>query len=165
MPGPMEIVLQSTEAMLALGADLAKSLPKGGPFAAVLLDGPLGAGKTTLVRGLVQALPGADQARVSSPSFNLVNIYPTDPRVAHFDLYRLRQDLGLDDELQETLEDETILRLVEWAGHLPRRDWPEEFLLISISPEGEERRKATLTACGAESEVLLERLGRQYNTS
>jgi len=82
---------------LALGAALGRvlsSLPPGlrgqdGGLVPLLLSGALGAGKTTLVRGLVSALPGAELAEVSSPSFNIVNIYPTTPQVAHFDLYRV----------------------------------------------------------------------------
>jgi tRNA threonylcarbamoyladenosine biosynthesis protein TsaE len=56
----------------------------------VLLRGDLGSGKTTFVRGLVAALPGGEEAEVASPSFNLVNVYPTRPEVVHMDLYRLR---------------------------------------------------------------------------
>ena len=59
------------------------------PLPVILLMGDLGAGKTTLIRFLVEALPGGENAEVASPSFTLCNVYPTTPKVQHFDLYRL----------------------------------------------------------------------------
>jgi len=82
---------------------------------AVLLHGPLGAGKTTFVRGFVEALPGSEAAEVSSPSFTLCNSYPTRPAVLHCDLYR-SEDLtpdgtlaNLPEEVDEALEADRII--------------------------------------------------------
>jgi tRNA threonylcarbamoyladenosine biosynthesis protein TsaE len=89
----------------AVGADLAIQLRAGD---VVFLEGELGAGKTTLVRGLLEAL-GHD-GPVRSPTFNLVQTFSTDPPVMHADLYRVRsyEGIGLEDYL------DTHLCLVEW---------------------------------------------------
>ncbi len=109
--------------MLDLGGQLARPWGSGG---IVYLDGPLGAGKTTLVRGVLKGL-GFD-GRVKSPSYGLVETYElAGLTVHHLDLYRLGHPeelayLGLEDLL-----DEPFLLLVEWPergrGWLPAADW------------------------------------------
>ena len=74
----------------------------------VLLDGPLGAGKTTLVRGLLEAL-GYDK-EVRSPTCNLVQVFETQPPVMHADLYRVKSCVGIG--IEDYLE--THLCLIEW---------------------------------------------------
>jgi len=101
---------------------LAELLVQSQPLPLLLLDGDLGAGKTTLVRFLVSSLPGGEQAEVSSPSFNILNIYPTQPEVAHFDLYRLQGPP--EDFWADILEDENRLRIVEWAKYLNPAQYP-----------------------------------------
>ncbi len=111
--------LADEAATTALGIALAKALRVGD---AVCLWGALGAGKSTLARGLVRALTRPDE-EVPSPTFTLVQTYdgPAFP-LAHFDLYRLAQasevdELGLDEALEEGAA------LIEWPerldGHLP----------------------------------------------
>ncbi|MBS1261696.1 MAG: tRNA threonylcarbamoyladenosine biosynthesis protein TsaE [Calditrichaeota bacterium] len=83
----------------------------------VAITGPLGAGKTTFVRGLLRAL--GYEGRVRSPTFTLLHGYPTDPPVHHADFYRLADPeelvaLGLD-ELRERGD----VLLVEWADRIP----------------------------------------------
>jgi len=103
----------------ALGARLAAELRAGD---VVALHGDLGAGKTTLVRGLIRALLGAEE-EVPSPTYTLVQMYEAPGlMVWHFDLYRLETP----DDLMELGWDETSggAALVEWperaGGHLPR---------------------------------------------
>ena len=152
----MRAHLADQEATLALGALLARVLTApqtpGAPLP-LLLTGELGAGKTTLVRGLVAALPGADGAEVSSPSFNLLNLYPTTPPVAHFDLYRLAGGTP-DDELLDQLEDARALALVEWAERLDERFRPADGLLLRLEPEGS-GRAARLTPLGPGGEAAM----------
>ncbi len=108
-------------------------------YPTVLLKGELGAGKTALIREIVRTLPGGDVAEISSPSFNLVNHYPTLPPVSHFDLYRLEQT-GLDPDLEEEILSEDRLILVEWGNHLPEHLHPENSLqlALNICPPGRE---------------------------
>jgi tRNA threonylcarbamoyladenosine biosynthesis protein TsaE len=91
--------------MRALGASLVRELRQGD---VVLLEGPLGAGKTTLVRGMLAALGHVETVR--SPTFNLIQTFDTSPLVMHADLYRVRswQGIGLEDYL------DTHLCLIEW---------------------------------------------------
>lgn len=114
-------------AMRNLGAQLANRLRAGD---LVLLEGPLGAGKTTLVRGLLSALGW--EGAVRSPTFNLMQPYATDPPVLHVDLYRLKsgQGLGLEDF------SESHLVLIEWPDRLnpvPEGAWRIE---IAFDPDG-----------------------------
>ncbi len=127
----MIVTLETTEQTLAFGEKLGQILVNTCPFPTLLLHGDLGAGKTTMVRGLVQGLPGCEQAEVTSPSFNLVNHYPTTPPVAHVDLYRLEQgSKGMDEELFEVLEDEASFVVVEWAERLAEADRPPRALTL-----------------------------------
>jgi len=108
---------------LRLGSELARLFAGGGT---VYLSGDLGAGKTTLVRGLLRAL--GFEGRVKSPSYGLIESYAIGGRdIHHLDLYRLGHGeeiayLGLED-----LMTESALLLVEWPergeGWLPAADW------------------------------------------
>lgn len=126
--------LDSAAATEALGARLATALAPG---CIVYLSGDLGAGKTTLVRGLVHAL--GHHGAVKSPTFTLVEPYQIgDWRLFHWDLYRLADPeelefLGLRDQL-----DSQAVLLIEWpergCGELPAAD-----LEITLSYAGEGR--------------------------
>lgn len=139
--------LSDEAATQRLGAGVARALEVGD---AVCLWGPLGAGKTTLARGLIRALAGPTE-EVPSPTFTLVQFYPTGRlHLAHFDLYRLSRadeahEIGLDEALDEGAA------LIEWperlAGHLP-----SDRLDIELSIVGQgagEQRLARLTPHGA----------------
>lgn len=113
--------LPAEEDTLALGRRLARRL-KGGTV--VCLHGELGAGKTTLVRGILRGL--GYKGQVTSPTFALVNEYPRlKPRVYHLDLYRVEAEDLENLALEEYLGDPKAACLVEWpevAGKLlPRR--------------------------------------------
>jgi tRNA threonylcarbamoyladenosine biosynthesis protein TsaE len=135
--------------MLALGRRLGQACAGG---AVVYLVGDLGAGKTTLVRGMLGGLGHGGAVR--SPTFTLVEPYECGPlRVYHLDLYRLADPeeleyLGVRDYL-----DPGVLCLVEWPargrGHLPPAD-----LEIRIGFEGPGRRVAILALTPAGRRVL-----------
>jgi tRNA threonylcarbamoyladenosine biosynthesis protein TsaE len=121
----MEVIeTTSLEETYAFGRRFAQRLKVGD---CVALIGDLGAGKTALARGIAMGLGLADQRMVSSPTFVLVQEYPTQPKLFHIDLYRLRQpaielaDLGLDEMLAEGVI------LIEWADRaedaLPKNRW------------------------------------------
>lgn len=111
-----DTVTRSPEATIELGRRLA---PELSPPCLVLLEGELGAGKTTLIKGLVAGFGAASEEEVSSPSFTLVHEYGSPPhKVYHADLYRVEgpQDLatlGLED-----LADQGATLIVEWGGKL-----------------------------------------------
>ncbi len=158
----MTVTLRDADATLELGRVLGAALAQMAEPPALLLDGDLGAGKTTLARGLVGSLPGADQAEVSSPSFNLVNLYPTRPPVAHFDLYRL-EGLPADPEVLDRLDDKDSLNIVEWPRFLEQRHWPGDRLEVHLQAAGG-GRLARLQALGPSAENLLEALRPRLST-
>ncbi|MGD0014345.1 MAG: tRNA (adenosine(37)-N6)-threonylcarbamoyltransferase complex ATPase subunit type 1 TsaE [Bryobacteraceae bacterium] len=102
--------------------------------------GQLGAGKTTLAKGIVKGLGAAAPEEVSSPTFTLVHEYGAGPRVYHIDLYRIENardlaTLGLD----ELLERDAAV-LVEWGERFPAL-WPPGRLEIRLEHAGEEVRE------------------------
>lgn len=98
----------SEEDTLAAGASLGRRL-RG----IVLLHGDLGAGKTTLVRGIVSAIPGTQPDEVSSPTFTLIHDYGAG--VFHIDLYRLDEARQIDTLGLEEIFDQARLVLIEWG--------------------------------------------------
>lgn len=150
----MIIVLTSLEATAALARSFAACVANSPALPPVLLHGQLGAGKTTFIRELVQALPGSENAEVSSPSFNILNLYPTTPPVGHFDLYRT-EGRNFDPDLEETLFAPDHFCLLEWAEYLPREYMPDSHLDMVWTAEAE-TRTVTIAAHGPEAQALLE---------
>jgi tRNA threonylcarbamoyladenosine biosynthesis protein TsaE len=114
-----EHITHSAEETIALGRELASTLKA---VRLVLLRGDLGAGKTTLVKGIAEGLETAKQDDVTSPTFTLVHEY-RGPEIAvyHIDLYRIEtlrelETLGID----ELLAEPGNLVLVEWGEKFPR---------------------------------------------
>lgn len=130
--------LPDEAATRALGADLAKTLKAGD---VLLLTGELGAGKTVLARGLLAALGWTGDVR--SPSYSLIQTYPTDPPVLHADLYRVASavGLGLEDDLP------THLALIEWPDRLDGLIDPDTAWSVELFFDGEdaEARAARIT--------------------
>lgn len=155
----VKIHLPDTEATLDLGIFLANAIKKVSNPPSLLLQGDLGSGKTTLVRGFVESLPDSEMAEVSSPSFNIFNLYPTAPPVAHFDLYRL-EGMPPDDALFEQLEDPETITIIEWIQFLDRDLWPEEALFLQWSPS-EIGRNLTLQAMGETASKIVEAVAQE----
>jgi tRNA threonylcarbamoyladenosine biosynthesis protein TsaE len=98
----------------------------------------------------VDALPGGCKARVSSPSFNIVNYYPTRPECAHFDLYRL-EGFAADESLMEAFEADDLLVIVEWAQYLDPSFMPPDRLDLQwVRSTGEREIILKPTGPGAE---------------
>lgn len=131
----------SEQETAALGRRLAELLPAG---AVVALTGPLGAGKTRLVRAVAEA-SGVDPRAISSPTFVLVHEYQGRRPIFHFDAYRVKDE----DEFQALAPDEYFdaggLSFVEWADRV-RGCLPRDCLWIAIEPTGSESRRVTVTA-------------------
>ena len=123
---PSDTVTPTAAATIAWGRELAAALP---PFAILLLEGELGAGKTTLMKGLAAGWDVAREEDVASPTYTLIHEYRRGPRVLyHLDLYRVAtaqqfETLGLDDVFAPPPPGESKLVAVEWgerlAGRLP----------------------------------------------
>ena len=100
---------------MAFGGELAAQLQAP---ALVLLSGELGAGKTTLVKGLVSGLGLAEEDEVTSPSFVFVHVYGDRPRLYHVDLYRVEGVAELESLGLEDLMAERAIVVVEWPERL-----------------------------------------------
>ncbi len=130
-----EFTTNSAEETIALGRELASSLA---PPKLVLLRGDLGAGKTTLVKGIAQGFEAASEEDVTSPTFTLVHEYRgPSATLYHIDLYRVDtprelETLGLDD----LMGDNSVL-LIEWGEKFARfeheRDVEIAFEQVSVT--------------------------------
>ncbi|ADU50391.1 Uncharacterized protein family UPF0079, ATPase [Thermaerobacter marianensis DSM 12885] len=130
--------IPSAEAMERLGERLAAALQPGDWIA---LTGPLGAGKTTLVRGLARGL--GFRGRVASPTFTLVHVYRGRLPLYHLDLYRLEGEDALRDVVDPGEMEAAGAVVVEWADRAPR--WiPADalWLDLAVDPAGDGRRVA-----------------------
>jgi tRNA threonylcarbamoyladenosine biosynthesis protein TsaE len=133
-----EITTHSPEETIAFGRTLAELLA---PPKLVLLCGELGAGKTTLVKGIAAGFEAAEEEDVTSPTFTLVHEY-RGPRanLYHIDLYRVDTPRELDTLGLDDLRAEGSVLLIEWGEKFPslRRDRDLE---ISLERESENARK------------------------
>jgi tRNA threonylcarbamoyladenosine biosynthesis protein TsaE len=137
----MKIVLASANAMRSLGIALGNSLPAG---STILLEGDLGAGKTTLVQGIGEGLGITDA--IVSPTFTLINEYP-EGRIPlyHLDLYRLEPNevIGLNLEIYwEGLEMKPGIVAIEWAQRMPYK--PDSYIDLRLQYENEANRVAEI---------------------
>jgi tRNA threonylcarbamoyladenosine biosynthesis protein TsaE len=137
-----EITTQSAEETIAFGRTLTELLA---PPRLVLLRGDLGAGKTTLVKGIAAGFEAAEEEDVTSPTFTLVHEY-RGPRanLYHIDLYRIDtqrelQTLGLED-----LREGNSVLLIEWGEKFPQL-LRERDVEISLEREGENGRRIRIT--------------------
>jgi tRNA threonylcarbamoyladenosine biosynthesis protein TsaE len=111
----------------------------------LLLSGPLGSGKTVLVKGIAAAL-GLDPDEVTSPTFILVNPYPGRLTLYHIDLYRLDEGALAAHavDLDELLLDEEAVLVIEWAERLGRYPLPGSIWRIVISGDGDDPRSISI---------------------
>jgi len=131
---------QSEEETIALGEKLAAELPAQ---AVVLLIGNLGAGKTTLAKGIVQGLGAAHPDEVSSPTFTLIHEYG--PLVYHVDLYRLdRAEQVATIGLEEIFDRQAVV-LIEWGERFPEL-MPRERVEVRLRATGEGLREIVVLA-------------------
>jgi tRNA threonylcarbamoyladenosine biosynthesis protein TsaE len=131
-----ETATHSAQETIAFGRTLTELIA---PPKLVLLRGDLGAGKTTLVKGIAAAFEAAAEEDVTSPTFTLVHEY-RGPRanLYHIDLYRVDtprelETLGLDD-----LRSDNSILLIEWGEKFPRLRWDLE---IALERDGEDGRR------------------------
>jgi tRNA threonylcarbamoyladenosine biosynthesis protein TsaE len=120
---------------IALGERLARALPRK---RVVLLIGNLGAGKTTLAKGIVNGLGAAPPEEVSSPTFTLIHEYGRG--VYHIDLYRLDEPREVETLGLEELFDREAVVLIEWGERFPQF-LPPERTEIRLRATGDEERE------------------------
>lgn len=141
----------SKEETMALGEKLA---PLFEPGDVVLLEGDLGAGKTTLVKGVGEAL--GVKSEIKSPTFNIMYEYfDGSLPLYHIDAYRLEgqnTELGLD----EAIEGDGVC-FVEWPQFIEKL-LPDELLKISLKNVGGDEREITLESIGGHYDELLGKL-------
>ena len=135
----------------ALGRALLNALPVP---SFVALYGGLGAGKTALVRGMGAE---AGTSEVRSPTFTIVHEYETQPKLIHFDAYRLADAeellaIGFDDYLAQH-----AILVLEWAERVPEA-LPRERLELHLSGSGNEPREIRLVPFGARYESVVSAL-------
>jgi tRNA threonylcarbamoyladenosine biosynthesis protein TsaE len=128
---------RSEEETISLGESLAGRLPSR---AVVLLIGNLGAGKTTLAKGIVRGLGAARTEDVSSPTFTLIHEYG--PKVYHIDLYRLDEEREVETLGLEEIFEKNAVVLIEWGERFPRLI-PPGSLEIQLEQTADDARRIT----------------------
>ena len=137
-PMTRETTTHSPEETIAFGRSLAEFLS---PPKLVLLRGDLGAGKTTLVKGIAAGFGAAKEDDVTSPTFTLIHEY-RGPRanLFHIDLYRIETQRELETLALDDLRAENSVLLIEWGEKFPRLQ-RERDVEISLERHGEDGRK------------------------
>jgi tRNA threonylcarbamoyladenosine biosynthesis protein TsaE len=127
----------SEEETISLGERLAQEFPRR---CVVLLIGNLGAGKTTLAKGIVRGRGAAEPDEVSSPTFTLIHEYGPGASVYHIDLYRLDEPRQVATLGLEEIFDRDALVLIEWGERFPEL-MPAMRTEIRIRPLADDERE------------------------
>ena len=136
--------VKSENEMKAFGAQIG-ALLKGGEF--IELVGDVGAGKTTLTKGIAVGLDIDED--VQSPSFTISRVYSARDKLtlAHYDFYRLGSAGIMADELDEAVHDPSTIIIIEWGG-VVEGVLPSDRLTIKIESPTESDRRLTITSNG-----------------
>ncbi|SFT74907.1 tRNA threonylcarbamoyladenosine biosynthesis protein TsaE [Selenomonas sp. GACV-9] len=129
------------------------------------LEGDLGAGKTLFVQSLARTL--GVEGEVTSPTFNLMNVYEGICRIYHFDLYRLETEAELDDiGFYEYTEEPEGIVVIEWPDKFPE-SLPEDYVKVCIQRTGvtEEGRRLTFSSVGERNQEFIKELESFVHTS
>ena len=139
--------------MKQLGEAIGRSVSGG---EVLELVGDIGAGKTTLTKGIARAL-GINEP-VQSPTFTISRVYdsPKGLRLAHYDFYRLGEAGIMGDEIREATDDDSVI-IVEWAGAVDD-DLPKDRLLVKITTISEEERLVEFHPGGKKSTELWQKI-------
>ena len=130
----------------------------------IALNGPLGAGKTHLTRAIAEGLNVVNPALVNSPTFVLIQEYPAQLPIYHFDAYRLKnpaefESLGTDEYFQSG-----GVCIVEWADKVTS-SLPDDRLEITIDIIGPTARRLTMSAGGPTANRILDSLAQLESNS
>ena len=150
----MKIISKNVEQTYNLASKLAKHI-KGGDI--ILLNGDLGAGKTTFVKGFAKEV--GVKIPVTSPTFNLLKTYETENyTLVHVDAYRLEG--GSFDELYDYANEENVI-FIEWSNCLADQELVEQHLAIDIKYISKNQRWYIISAKGERYENLLKELSNE----
>jgi len=139
----LDFTTHSPEETIALGRTFASLLT---PPKLVVLRGELGAGKTTLVKGIAEAFHAAAREDVTSPTFTLVHEYRgPEVNLFHIDLYRIENDRALETLGLDDLMGNNNLLLIEWGEKFPRFV-REQDVEIALEQVGADDRRIRVTA-------------------
>lgn len=139
--------------MKQLGEAIGRSVSGG---EVLELVGDIGAGKTTLTKGIARAL-GINES-VQSPTFTISRVYnsPKGLRLAHYDFYRLGEAGIMGDEIREAMDDDSVV-VVEWAGAVDDA-LPKDRLVVKITTISEEERLVEFHPGGKKSTELWQKI-------
>ena len=139
--------------MKQLGEAIGRSVSGG---EVLELVGDIGAGKTTLTKGIARALEISEP--VQSPTFTISRVYdsPKGLRLAHYDFYRLGEAGIMGDEIREAADDDSVI-IVEWAGAVDD-DLPKDRLVVKITTISEEERLVEFHPGGKKSTELWQKI-------
>lgn len=140
--------------MKAFGERLGSVLAGG---EVIELVGDVGAGKTTLTKGIAIGL-GIDEP-IQSPTFTISRLYEArdDLTLAHYDFYRLNEPGIMKMELAETVQDPATVTVLEWAN-IVDEVLPADHMTIEIMPTSEKARKLSIVANGTKSQFIQDNL-------
>lgn len=143
-------VTTSGEETIARGREIASRIK---PPQLILLTGELGAGKTTLAKGIISGLGAASIGEVTSPTFTLVHVFTGPVKVFHVDLYRVADAHDFHTLGMEDLFDEPAVVLIEWPERMRLRpDWP--VLVVRLEHAGDDKRRISVGTIVAGSPSL-----------
>ncbi len=150
---PIIFILKNADETVALGRALGEMMEAGDTLA---LTGDLGAGKTTLTRGIARGLGVDEGYYITSPTFTLINEYPARIPLYHIDLYRLEGGIDADAlGLEEYLESDGAA-VVEWAERIGEENLPRTTVWMAIEFIDADGRRITATAPTEEAGRRLE---------
>lgn len=147
------IDVNDEQAMQHLGERLARAVDSG---IVMILVGDVGAGKTTLVRGIARGL-GVDET-VQSPSFTISRVYDgAQRRLVHYDFYRLDDPGIMANELAEAVASDDVI-VIEWSAII-ENIVPQDHIIVKIMPLSDTTRQVTLQPTGPRSDRIVKELG------
>jgi len=137
--GNMKILSNSPDETKEIGFRLGKLLKAGD---IVGLYGDLGAGKTTMVKGIAKAV-GIDEREIVSASFTIIAEYETDPPFIHIDLYRIEHGAELDDLGIRSITGGGSISVIEWADKAGR-ELQKDIIQVGLQTRDEQTREITI---------------------
>jgi tRNA threonylcarbamoyladenosine biosynthesis protein TsaE len=136
-----EWTTHSSDETIQLGREIGRKLT---PPTLILLSGDLGAGKTTLTKGIASGMGAAAEDEVTSPTFTLVHKYDGTSRVYHVDLYRIADAHDLETLGLEDIFNESAVVIVEWPEKLSiQTGWP--VLRVQLEHVSEDTRRIIIS--------------------